>query len=100
MTMWRREFIALVGGAVAWPLLARGQQPARVPVIGYMTMSLEGEPRLTGDFSFDAFVQELARYGRVRGKNIRIEYRGETIERMPAVAVELVALKVDIILAV
>ena len=42
----------------------------------------------------------LARYGRVRGKNIRIEYRGETIERMPAVAVELVALKVDIILAV
>jgi len=98
--MRRREFIALVGGAVAWPLLARAQQPARVPVIGYMTMSLEGDPRLTGDFSFDAFVQELARYGRVRAKNIRIEYRAETIERMPAVAVELVALKVDIILAV
>lgn len=58
--MRRREFIALVGGAVAWPVLARGQQPARVPVIGYMTIGQAGERRPSVDVYFEAFVQELA----------------------------------------
>ena len=70
-------------------------------MIGYMTIGQAGERRPSADVYFEAFVQELAQYGRVEGKNIRIEFRAnESVERMPAVAVELVALKVDIILAV
>jgi ABC-type uncharacterized transport system substrate-binding protein len=97
--MRRREFIALVGGVVAWPAVARGQQPARVALIGYMSIGPEDEWRPSGGY-FGVFVQELATYGRVEGKNIRIEYRAaESVERLPAVAAALVALKVDVILA-
>jgi putative ABC transport system substrate-binding protein len=97
--MRRREFIALVGGVVAWPAVARGQQPARVALIGYMSIGPEDEWRPSGGY-FGVFVQELATYGRVEGKNIRIEYRAaESVERLPTVAAALVALKVDVILA-
>src|SRR5262245_8460908 len=97
--MRRREFIALVGGVVAWPAVARGQQPARAALIGYMSIGPEDEWRPSFGY-FGAFVQELAKYGHVDGKNIRIEYRAaESVERLPAAAAALVALKVDVILA-
>src|SRR6266542_6252108 len=97
--MRRREFITLVGGAAAWwPLATSAQQP-KVPRIGYLvTGSLQSpEARLF----VDAFRQGLHERGYVEGQNIVIEFRaadGE-IERFPALASELVRLKVDVILA-
>jgi len=97
--MRRREFITLIGGAAAWwPLATSAQQP-KVPRIGYLvTGSLQSpEARLF----VDAFRQGLHERGYVEGQNIVIEFRaadGE-IERFPALASELVRLKVDVILA-
>jgi putative tryptophan/tyrosine transport system substrate-binding protein len=97
--MRRREFIALVGGAAAaWPFATSAQQ-AKVPRIGYLvTGSLQSAE---GGLFVDAFRQGLHERGYVEGQNIVIEFRaadGE-IERFPALASELVRLKVDVILA-
>ena len=95
--MRRREFITLAGGAsVAWPLSARAQQPGgRVYRVGYLaTGSREQQPGLT-----KAFVEGLRSVGYRVGENLAIEYRfadGET-GRVPALAVELVQLGVDVI---
>ena len=68
--MKRRDFITLVGGAVAWPLVTRAQQAA-VPVIGF----LHGES--PGPFAtfVTAFEQGLAETGYVDGRNVAIEFR-------------------------
>src|SRR5262245_41738168 len=97
--MRRREFITIVGSAaVSWPL-AMSAQEAKAPRIGYLvTGSLESpDARLT----LDAFRQGLHEHGYVEGQNVTIEFReanGE-IERFPALASELVRLKVDVIVA-
>ena len=95
--MNRREFIALLGGAAAvWPLAAQAQQPKKVPRIGFIvTGSLEGGARLS------AFLQGLRELGYVDGQNIAVEVRAANskIERFPALASELVGLKVDVIVA-
>ena len=91
----RREFITLLGGAAAWPLGARAQQPAKLPTIGYLGASTP---------SFDshrvgAFVQRLRERGWIEGRTVTIEYRwseGRT-ERYPEIAAEFVRLKVDVI---
>ena len=91
--MRRREFITLLGGAVAWPLAARAQQAPKMPRIGYF-MDRSGP----GLFD-DAFLVGLRENGYVVGQNIAIEYRwteGKT-ERLPALTADLVALKVDVI---
>ena len=98
--MKRREFITLLGGAVAaWPLAARAQQGAKVPRIGYLvTGSLESpEARVM----VDAFRQGLRERGYVEGQSIVIEYRSADgrIERFPQLANELASLNVDLILA-
>ncbi len=94
--MRRREFIALVGGAAAWPFATSAQQ-AKVPRIGYLaTGSLESPD---ARYFLDAFRQGLHERGYVEGQNIVIEVRaadGE-IERFPALASELVRLKIDVI---
>ena len=96
--MRRREFIALVGGATAWPFTISAQQP-KVPRIGYLvTGSLESpEARLF----LDAFRQGMHEREYVEGQNIAIEFRAANgeIERFPALASELVRLKVDVIVA-
>ena len=94
--MGRREFVALLGGAVVWPLAARAQQPA-MPVIGYLN---NGSPesdasRLTG------LRRGLNEIGYVEGRNFVIEYRwaGNQADRLPALAADLVQLRVTVIVA-
>ncbi|TMK76167.1 MAG: ABC transporter substrate-binding protein [Actinobacteria bacterium] len=95
--MERRTFMAmLTGGIVAAPLTAEAQQAAKVARIGYLSGNLASGPHLP-----EAFRQGLRELGYVEGRNVVIEYRDAEgkFERLPALAAELVALKVDVILA-
>ena len=92
--MKRRKFIALVGGAVAMPLIARAQQNERIKRIGV----LQPFPKDTPESArVAAFVQELQRLGWTDGRNLQIEYRWEASDLRKA-AMELVALSPDVIL--
>jgi putative ABC transport system substrate-binding protein len=93
----RREFIALLSGAAAgWPITADAQQTAKVARIGYLALNLAAAPYLP-----EAFRQGLRDLGYIEGRNVMIEYRSAEgkAERLPALAAELVALKVDVIVA-
>jgi putative ABC transport system substrate-binding protein len=93
----RRQFIALVGGAAAWPLGARAQQPDRPRRIGVLMSLPEGDPG--GQAEVDALQQGLRDLGWVEGHNIHIDYRwpGGDIERARALAKEMVALKPEVL---
>src|SRR5215831_8251329 len=96
--MRRRDLIAAVGGAVAWPLAARAQQPTpRVPRVGWL---VTGSPT-SYRFSLAAFRDGLKALGYIEGQNIKIDYRWAegNVDRLPELADELVQQKVDIIVS-
>jgi Domain of unknown function (DUF3883)/ABC transporter substrate binding protein len=98
--MKRREFLGLVGGvaAAAWPVVARGQQVPRVPVIGFLH---PGFPELTIPV-FEAMREGLRDFGYVEGKTVKFEgrrARGKP-ERLAQLGKELVQLRVDILIAI
>jgi putative ABC transport system substrate-binding protein len=94
----RREFITLLGGAAAWPLVVRAQQATRLPTIGYLgsaTLATESQ-------RMAAFVQRLRELGWIESRTVVIDYRwaeGRT-ERYTGIAAEFVRLKVDVIVTV
>ena len=94
----RREFIAGLGGAAAWPLAARAQQGDRVRRIGVLLGYDENDPVRKAYVS--AFTQALADLGWTDGRNVRIDLRwgGDDTNRIRALAQELVSLRPDIIL--
>ena len=94
----RRDFITLLGGAAAWPLVARAQQGDRMRRIGVL-MGDENDPFNKSLIS--AFTQALAGLGWIDGRNVRMDVRwdGGDADRLRAFAQELVGLQPDIILA-
>jgi len=99
--MKRREFITLVGGGAAWPLAARAQQPSgrtgRMPRVGILMPGPAGHSSVT----LDPFYRGLHELGYIQGQNLAIERRdaGWKLDRLPALAAELIGLKVEIIVA-
>ena len=94
--MKRRAFIMLVGGAMAaWPFVARAQQAAKLPTIGFL---VAGTPESHGKW-VAAFVQRLSELGWIDGRTVAIDHRWAEArnERMAEIAAEFVRLKVDVI---
>src|SRR5882762_2697564 len=90
LPLQRREFIGLVGGAVAWPHTASAQQQGKIVTIGIL--AIEPWPPI------DTFRRALHDLGYIEGKNVRFEYRyarGDN-ERLPELASELIGLNVDV----
>jgi putative ABC transport system substrate-binding protein len=92
--MKRREFITLLGGAAAWPLAVRAQQAA-LPVVGFLSI---GSPD-SNAFRVTGFRRGLNESGYVEGRNFAVEYRwaGNQVDRLPAMAVELVHIRVTVL---
>jgi putative ABC transport system substrate-binding protein len=94
--MRRRDLITLLGGAAAWPVVARAQQGDRVRRIGVLMAGDENDMKA----NLSAFTQAIAGLGWTEGRNVRMDLRwgGTDANRMQALAQELVGLQPDIIL--
>ena len=95
----RREFVTLLGGAAAWPVAARAQQPERMRRVGVLMHATSDEPE--SQARIVAFAQGLQEAGWSVGRNVRIETRWSTgdASRLRRDAAELVALAPDVVLA-
>jgi putative ABC transport system substrate-binding protein len=95
--MRRREFIALGGASLAWPRAARAEQSNRIAQIGYLSQESVAFDRSHGDSA--AFWDGLHDLGYVGGSNLHLEFRYAyaELDRLPALAAELVALNADVI---
>jgi putative ABC transport system substrate-binding protein len=93
--MKRREFIAGLGGAAAWPLAGRAQQAGKLPTIGYIGLANDAQ---SSRYAV-AFAQRLRELGWVEGRTVEIEYRWTDgrAERAAEFAAEFVRLKVNVI---
>ena len=92
----RREFIAALGGAAAWPLATHAQQPV-IPVIGFLNSSSPSAIREM----LASFRQGLREYGYVEAHNVHLAFRWAEgrYDRLPALAAELVQNRVNVIAA-
>ena len=93
--MNRREFISALGGAAAWPVVARAQQ-SRMPVVGFLHARSPEDmvPQIAG------FRRGLAESGYVESQSVKVEYRwgrGQSDDQLPAMAAQLVSLGVDVL---
>src|SRR4029453_18728326 len=97
--MQRREFITLLGGAVAWPLAARAEQPQQMRRVGVLLPAVANDPDYQARVG--AFMQALALLGWTDGRNVRIETRwgAGDADRYRQYAAELVALAPDVVVA-
>ena len=93
----RREFITLVGGAAAWPLAARAQQPDQVPAIGMLIGYAENNPET--QVRLAAFREGLGQLGWIEGRNVRIDYRFARCgpDQAQLLAKELIALRPNVL---
>jgi hypothetical protein len=93
--MRRRDLVILLGGAAAWPLAARAQQPGKLPTMGIIG---SGTPATQGHW-YAAFVQRLRELGWIDGRTVAVEYRWAEgrDERFAEIAAEFVQRKVDVI---
>src|SRR6516165_6585866 len=97
--IWRRDFIAMLGSAAAWPLASRAQQAERVRRIGVLMVVGESGPQ--GRARLDPFMQRLKELGWIDGRNARLDIRWAAGDAEPyrRYARELVALSPDVIVA-
>jgi putative tryptophan/tyrosine transport system substrate-binding protein len=96
--MRRREFITLLGGggAAAWPLAARAQQPKGMRRIGLLMGTQQTDPEMKR--RIEVLVQKLLEFGWAEGRDVRFDYRFSTeVERMNVYAAEIVELRPDVI---
>ena len=100
MTTRRREFITLLGGAAAWPLAARGQQPQRMRRVGVFMNLASDDPEAQSRNA--AFLQGLQELGWSVGRNVRIDYRWGAnnfdADRVRKEVEELLALAPDVVM--
>ena len=98
--MRRREIIALLGGAAAWPIAARGQQSGKLPWVGILSPGRSELPE-PGVIMLDAFVQGMHELGYAEGRNLILErrYAEWRPERLRELAAELAGAGVDVIVA-
>jgi ABC-type uncharacterized transport system substrate-binding protein len=92
--MNRRVFIALAGGAFAWPIAGFSQQAGTIPTLGVLMISTPSAPH------YQSFLRGLQDHGWIDGHNIRLEFRrSSTIDQLSQLAAELVGMRVDVIFA-
>jgi len=97
VTIGRRELLAALGGAAAWPLAARAEQGERVRRVGVLMSTAEDDG--ASKERIDAFLQELARIGWTVGRNLQVDIRWPAGDADRRYAAELVALAPDVVLA-